>query len=286
MSDLSFGQLAGLGALSSAGSIAGSLINMGFQNKWNRIQMEREDNAIQRRMADLKAAGINPLLAGQIGGASAGGYSAPSFETNAVSKGIEAAMVGQQLKTMQLQNELTSTEIAKAKEQLKQWRTKGLPEYSTIGKTLQDLAGLWNNRGSTGIPFFDYGLVGTENLLKNGGSFFQDWWNNIKDKASSAKTNIIDWYDNAFSQPSWENPKEKLPPARTDFGVYEGKAGKEQFHKFQDKLWDNGYVSLGSISFKKIDPLTFEVYINNTPQGRYKAPELVPVLKKYKIKFK
>lgn len=37
----------------------------------NEKMREREDNAIQRQMADLRRAGINPLMAGQLGGANA-----------------------------------------------------------------------------------------------------------------------------------------------------------------------------------------------------------------------
>lgn len=42
-----------------------------IQQRENEIMREREDNAIVRRMNDLSNAGINPLLAGNIGGASA-----------------------------------------------------------------------------------------------------------------------------------------------------------------------------------------------------------------------
>ena len=42
-----------------------------YQKQQNDLTRQREDNAIQRRQADLKQAGLNPLSAGDSGGASA-----------------------------------------------------------------------------------------------------------------------------------------------------------------------------------------------------------------------
>lgn len=79
-----------LGALGGAG--LSSIMNMITTGYWNRKQMEREDTAVQRQMADLKAAGINPLMAANTNGASTGNYQAPQLDSNLLANAMSSQL--------------------------------------------------------------------------------------------------------------------------------------------------------------------------------------------------
>jgi len=58
-----FTTVGGAALISSAGSLLSGSKNREFARSQRDYQARREDTAIQRRAADMKAAGINPLLA-------------------------------------------------------------------------------------------------------------------------------------------------------------------------------------------------------------------------------
>lgn len=101
-----------------------------YQKELNSLQMEREDNAYQRQAADMKAAGINPLMAGIQGGAAAGGMNAA--QANAIpAEGGPKDVGGGMLAGMQLMNEDRQIEQQK---KLQQAQINKM-EAETIGQT-------------------------------------------------------------------------------------------------------------------------------------------------------
>lgn len=158
------------GIISAIGNIIIGGLNYSLkkkQNAWERnawkVQMAREDNAMQRRVLDLQMAGLSPTLAA--GGSGAGASSAPTQQAPTLDMNLsqDAQLI---ISMLQGQKNIAKTEaevqllkqqknLTRANAEKQAWdntinKTYGYPsDPSVFGKPLRDLqtgADTWWNQ--------------------------------------------------------------------------------------------------------------------------------------------
>lgn len=129
-------------ALASAGgSLLGGLAtnaaNIYMANKQEDFQERMSSTAYQRAMVDMKAAGLNPILAGKLGGASTPSGSMPNL-SDAISPAINTGMqMAQTQADVQLKE--ANTALTHTKDVLSQSLVPGAQAVSTITSALKDI---------------------------------------------------------------------------------------------------------------------------------------------------
>lgn len=181
----------GLGIVSSVlGLVGGRRDNLERRKEAKRnreFQEAMSNTAYSRAMADMKNAGLNPMLAGKLGGASTpAGAMANLSDTMgpALSSGFEAWRTGAEVENKEAQTDVLHVEeqIKRAEKVLKMNLIPGSEAAAVLGEEFRDLLSAVSN-----VAHSNHGS--TEEIVKRAHDVAMD----MLDKSKSLGTGIYDY---------------------------------------------------------------------------------------------